>query len=698
MAESAASAKQEDVLAAFHGQIEPVRLPLAYRFGILLVAVVMVLLPLIYVALIGLVGYGVYYHMTHNVWLLGSGRGRGKLMVVLIYIAPLVVGGILILFLLKPLFSRAPTRRKPQSLKRDQEPLLFAFVDRVCEAVHAPKPRRIDIDSQVNASAGFRRGLWSMFGRDLVLTVGMPLVAGFNMRQFAGVLAHEFGHFSQGAGMRLTYLIRMISFWFTRVVYERDAWDEQLISWAHGTDLRIGWVLHLARFFVWLTRRILWVLMMVGHGVSGFMLRQMEFDADRHEARLAGSDTFETTARRLVELNVANQGAQSDLSSFYREGRLGDDLPKLILHNVSQFTPEVYAKLAQMTEESKTGWLDTHPCDKDRIASAQRENAPGIFRLDRPASELFRDFDATSKAATWEFYQEIFEDRLRPEEIHPIDELLVRQQQETEALKALGRFFQDTYSPVRPLRLPGQANGNGAAAAAPGFLTIPQELAAATAWVGNSRQAMLAGLPSYRDAYDRFVKAEVEQEAALEPELAPWEEQAGERLFAALRLMDHPDLAGLLPDAPRWREDRERLLRTLETLDRQMERYRKLYFTHAVLTHLLERISAGERDDGLIAATRQQMEESTQVIGELRGALADCDYPFDHAKGQISIAEYALPELPDPESPGEIHGAGERLRDSVGHLRARTLGRLCSVAEQVEMALGLPPLPEPKSE
>jgi len=426
--------------------------------------------------------------------------------------------------MLKPLFSRPAVRRKPQSLKREEEPLLFAFVERVCEAVHAPKPRRIDLDCQVNASASFRRGLWSMLGRDLVLTLGMPLVAGFNMRQFAGVLAHEFGHFSQGAGMRLTYVIRVISFWFTRVVYERDAWDEQLISWAQGMDVRVGWVLHLARFFVWLTRRILWVLMMVGHGVSGFMLRQMEFDADRHEARLAGSDTFEATARRLAELNVAYQGAQSDLSDFYREGRLGDDLPKLILHNVSQFTPEVYAKLAQMTDESKTGWLDTHPCDKDRIASARRENAPGIFRLDRPASELFRDFAATSKAATWEFYQEIFGDRLRPDEIHPIDELLVRQKQETEALLALRRYFQDTFSPVRPLRLPGQANG---AAAAP----IPQGLADATAWVDSSRQALLAGLPSYRNAYERFVKAEVEQEAALEPELAPWEQQAGERFL-----------------------------------------------------------------------------------------------------------------------------------------------------------------------
>lgn len=72
--------------------------------------------------------------------------------------------------------------------------------------------------------------------------IGMPLVAGLDMRQFAGVLAHEFGHFSQGVGMRLTYIIRSISHWFTRVVYERDSWDEWLARSTDNLDLRIAWV------------------------------------------------------------------------------------------------------------------------------------------------------------------------------------------------------------------------------------------------------------------------------------------------------------------------------------------------------------------------------------------------------------------------------------------------------------------------
>ena len=74
----------------------------------------------------------------------------------------------------------------------------------------------------VDATASFRLGAAGLLGQDMTLTIGLPLVAGLSMRQFAGVLAHEFGHFSQGAGMRLTYVIRRVNGWFFRVVYERD--------------------------------------------------------------------------------------------------------------------------------------------------------------------------------------------------------------------------------------------------------------------------------------------------------------------------------------------------------------------------------------------------------------------------------------------------------------------------------------------
>lgn len=110
-------------------------------------------------------------------------------------------------------------------LRRDDAQTMFAFVDAMCDAIGVPRPKRINLDLQVNASASLRRGWRRMFSRDLTLTIGMPLVAGLTTRQFAGVLAHELGHFTQTAGMRLYFLIGHIRFWFSRVACERDKWD-----------------------------------------------------------------------------------------------------------------------------------------------------------------------------------------------------------------------------------------------------------------------------------------------------------------------------------------------------------------------------------------------------------------------------------------------------------------------------------------
>jgi hypothetical protein len=73
------------------------------------------------------------------------------------------------------------------------------------------------------------------------------------------------GHFSQGRAMSLTFIVRSVNAWFARVVYERDAWDDRLRSTAQRSDFRFGIILHMARAMVWVTRRILWLLMNVGH-------------------------------------------------------------------------------------------------------------------------------------------------------------------------------------------------------------------------------------------------------------------------------------------------------------------------------------------------------------------------------------------------------------------------------------------------
>jgi Zn-dependent protease with chaperone function len=392
-------------LDSFTGRIEPARVPLVYQIGLGFVALTMVLLPLIYIGLIAAVIWVVWWHLLNDLGMFEHLRGRASLIGLVLYLGPAVAGLIFVLFLIKPLFSRAQKQPPPFKVLEANEPELFALVGKICEVVGAPKPREIRLDAQVNASAGFRRGWLSFFGNDLVLVIGLPLAAGMTMRQLAGVLAHEFGHFAQGAGMRFSYIIRSVNAWFARVVYERDHWDDQLAEWAATENLWLKLVFLLAKGGVWVGRRVLWCLMQAGHAMSCFMSRQMEFDADSYEAQVAGSEEFARTAERLRVLNAAHGAAMNDAYQTFQSKELPDDLPALVVWRESVIPEKVRQEIEKQAVETKTQWNQTHPCDADRVKAALALKAEGVFHLEAPASQLFSDFTSLSRAVTRHFFQ-----------------------------------------------------------------------------------------------------------------------------------------------------------------------------------------------------------------------------------------------------------------------------------------------------
>ncbi len=65
------------------------------------------------------------------------------------------------------------------------------------------------------------------------------------------------------------------------------------------------------------------------------LLRQMEFDADRYEARVAVSTNFAKTSQHLQRLMIAEDNTFSDLDQFRRTQQLPDNLPALVVDNVA---------------------------------------------------------------------------------------------------------------------------------------------------------------------------------------------------------------------------------------------------------------------------------------------------------------------------------------------------------------------------
>lgn len=108
--------------------VEPVRTTPAYRLALGLVALALVVIPGIYLALVGAtVWLTGRWASTQYVLVTGIGSGRLGLF---LYVVPILVGAIVCYAFVVPLFGRRPPREEGPELTREQAPQLFALEHR----------------------------------------------------------------------------------------------------------------------------------------------------------------------------------------------------------------------------------------------------------------------------------------------------------------------------------------------------------------------------------------------------------------------------------------------------------------------------------------------------------------------------------------------------------------------------------------
>ncbi len=415
----------QQIRQAFQGKLDKNGLSTAYRIQLTLVAIAMALLPLLYVAFVLCSAFAVYYYAVNVIPGLLAGGVRGRFLIVwgAIVIAPAIAGCIMILFLVKPFFSRFRDEGRRRSLTRKGEPLLFELVDCICEATGAPVPQRIDVDYQVNASAKPERGVWSAASGRMVLTIGVPLITSLSATQLTGILAHEFGHFSQRLGMTATLIINNVNLWFTRLVYQRDQFDHALDNLIEDSDTWIGLILQLGKVCVTASRAVFYVFMVVGNALCASLLRQMEYDADRYEVGLVGSGNFASTSRALRELSIAQQITIPIVQRMALNRHLPDNLFLLLQQTRRQLPDDAVRGMLKAMQEP-SGLFATHPTDGQRIARAEAMKVDGVFSMQRPASDLMVHFEGLCRNVTIDFYRDMFGTHIREELLFPTKEFL----------------------------------------------------------------------------------------------------------------------------------------------------------------------------------------------------------------------------------------------------------------------------------
>ena len=398
------SSKKDDSAKAIEPALKHSK---SFLAGWILAASGMLLLPILYLYFFLFLVNATYGHIEDNISFLSQ---YPLALGLLLYIVPFIAGILLLAAMLKPLIARPSLRKLPIPLSRKKEPALYAFVGKLCHAIGSKIPNNIEVDCSFNVSANYPRGPISFLEDDLSLTIGLPIISEMTITEFANLLAHELGQYREKTEMRLSYIITSINQWFTRVVYEQDVYDDKLALMsltASGSLAQIP--LYIAKFFVWLSRKILTVFMLAGHAISKNFVRHIKFAADRCSVQFIGFESFKSALNKLHMLANTSVKAFSQLKTQRNpnDNSLPDDFILLISTIIRQLPDKDNLKKKKTSPQEKVEVRTNYPSDHERIEQVKNIVSKDMFQSDKPASTLFANFEELSKTASVRLYREI---------------------------------------------------------------------------------------------------------------------------------------------------------------------------------------------------------------------------------------------------------------------------------------------------
>ena len=201
-------------------------------------------------------------------------------------------------------------------------------------------------------------------------------------------------------------------------------------------------------------------------------------------------------------------------------------------------------------------------------------------------------------------------------------------------------------------------------------------------------------LTTRSEVSDEKQAAEIRQ-GRVEAKLVPFEEAVADRLYAALQLARTTQLAPALAKDGFSTAEIDQLLGMFEHVNERLGQLLQIRDAQITMGKLLSMLSDHNDNAQLISHIKQSMQELYEHVVHLRGTFENLPYPFDHARADISVADYLLKEIPDREDPVALYEAADAIGNALPPLQARVTGRLCQIAECVETYFGLPLLEDP---
>ncbi len=278
--------------------------------------------------------------------------------------------------LLVGLFFSGLAAQDGERLSRKDAPELWGIWDEFDQ--QSRSDRHLIIDGDMNASIGERRKIAGLWGHEVTMRIGLPLMLCLDVPALRAVIAHEVGHNQLKHTSGLANLVE----------FERTF--EALFDFADPNETVTGAVAYvlLGRFGSWLHQEVL------------RLSRRNEFEADRIAATREG---VSAEARSMVLVEAAAEFYEEDILEGIQKELVGatkaplSPLKQLIARLDEFRNPENIHRIAERCWNKDPDPDSTHPPLKERLGAHGVEEIPSIESIDPPAADVLLAPDTKSR-------------------------------------------------------------------------------------------------------------------------------------------------------------------------------------------------------------------------------------------------------------------------------------------------------------
>lgn len=415
--------------------------PILTRFSVIFRGVLVLLVPVLYLAILGGTAWFLVTTtlQTFEQWALEPGWGAKNIGIGV----GLLAGSATWVWFFKPFWMKPEKPVSKLEMHAAAQPEWMETVLLAVKQANAPKPVEICLDSGNEVRLEPVSGVLSGLMHKHRLIVGAALVGVCSEGQFTAELVSALGRSPSGLSGRCYWLIEWVMKWLGRAV-----------SGAHQQKLDMGpnlgykglakrkkswWqqpaVMKLASGYEWLTRRPIWMMLVLARMVTRPAMDQIELVCDRAGVKMLGGEGMAELLLKKERLRLASKVVDEKLQEGIEAGRMPD--------NVVLQTVKEAALLGEVTEIKDAG------IEKRRLW-AQKKGGVAMLNEGGAASLLVRRFQEICRQLTQTRYQQDLGLSLNQIRLVAVGEG-TRRKVDDGALGDIQRYFEGLAHPLRPM-------------------------------------------------------------------------------------------------------------------------------------------------------------------------------------------------------------------------------------------------------